>query len=881
MDRTPSIARSPVARSDPAGILARDPVFWIALGLLAVAMVPLVLPVLSPAASDQWRWYYADVIYGIATALVVAWGIRRLGDATERRFWRMIASAYSVILAIELLSLLVPADQRELPIGLAVESLYLVFYVLLFLSVSAAREARSWDSGWRLDRLRTVGLGVVGFAMVLYFQGVPSAAATSVDPVVWSLDLFLFSVLDIALCLSFLGARRRHRGERWRRTFGGLALVAFAHAVMDLAEALYYLDIGNVLADMPEVVWFLPGLLLTVVARLHLGDPEASEPPTVEATALNPDRGSLVLGLISLPLLHSLLYYLDLLDPNLRELREGVVLGFIVIMGLFTLGYLRTVERARERGDRELLLSEERYRSFAHARSDALFRTEADPPIALDPPVEDLVAAASTRLRVVEAGGTSRPLRDASPQAAIGQSMGELLGLEPDDLRDALERWVAHGFELDDVEVVHGEGSDRRYYRCALHGVVTGGVLVRAWVSMSDVTAQREAVREGERLARALEQSRRLESLGTLAGGIAHDFNNLLLPIMGFTELAMSELPPTSQGRENLSQVLKASRRGADLVQQMLAVSRDQPHREVPVAVREVVEEALALLRPGLTAKVNLETDFDEPCPPILGDPSRIHQVVVNLCTNAAQAIGSGHGTVSVAVRHEVDGGEPDAPGWVAIRVRDDGPGMDEETAGRVFDPFFTTKRPGEASGLGLATVRGIVVSHKGSVSVETWPGRGSEFVVRIPATTGRSAEETPDTIDLPPALRIIVVDDEPAIVDMACHMLTSQGQVVRGFTDPAVALAALREAPDEVDLLLTDQTMPVLTGRALAAAARAVRPGLGIIIMSGYHLRSEDFEEDYVYLDKPFEAKRLMDTVRAAGLAAPPEPAPMGRRTP
>lgn len=235
-----------------------------------------------------------------------------------------------------------------------------------------------------------------------------------------------------------------------------------------------------------------------------------------------------------------------------------------------------------------------------------------------------------------------------------------------------------------------------------------------------------------------LEHSRRMESIGTLAGGIAHDFNNLLVPIMGYTELAMAGIRPDDAGsRESLAQVLKASRRGAELVQQVLSVSRDQPRRQEPVDVLEVIDEALTLLRRGLPATIGLDAQMADGCPLVLGDPSRLHQVIMNLCANAAQAIGQDHGCITVITRCESNpAAEP--PGWVTIQVRDDGPGMTEEVAGRVFEPFFTTKPAGEATGLGLSTVHGIVASHGGTVSLETRPGEGpsSRSVCRPPIST-------------------------------------------------------------------------------------------------------------------------------------------------
>jgi signal transduction histidine kinase len=258
---------------------------------------------------------------------------------------------------------------------------------------------------------------------------------------------------------------------------------------------------------------------------------------------------------------------------------------------------------------------------------------------------------------------------------------------------------------------------------------------LRGWIAEGYPTDHRLASLENEQLAREVERARKMEGLGTLAGGIAHDFNNLLVPIMGFTELARAHVGrDDAEVRAALDQVYKASLVAADLVDQILSVSREQAHRVVAFPLQQTVRDALSLLRPGLPPRLSFEVSIAESCPPALGDPSRIHQVVMNLCTNAAQAIVEGEGRIHVRVDHDPEVDIERAPrGWVVLCVEDDGPGMEPSLARRVFDPFFTTKAAGKGTGLGLAVVHGIVMSHGGRVTLDSTPGVGTKVVVHIP----------------------------------------------------------------------------------------------------------------------------------------------------
>ncbi|MBI5831924.1 MAG: response regulator [Armatimonadetes bacterium] len=366
---------------------------------------------------------------------------------------------------------------------------------------------------------------------------------------------------------------------------------------------------------------------------------------------------------------------------------------------------------------------------------------------------------------------------------------------------------------------------------------------------MRDVSEAKSAEQAQARLEEQLRRAQRLESLGVLAGGIAHDFNNILAAILGYTELTQPLVAAHPEAQENLANVLVGVQRARELVRQILAFSRQATLSPAPTHLEPLIHEALRMLRAALGANIELRIELDPETPPALADPAQIHQVLLNLCTNAAQAMPSG-GLLTVGLSAE-EVGEASAqamaglaPGrYVVLAVADTGCGMDAATRDRIFDPFFTTKAPGEGTGLGLSTSHGIVTSHGGAITVYSEPGHGSTFRVWLPATD-EAPETTTHAAPAPPARslacggRVLFVDDEPALVSVATSLLRVMGYDARLTRDPAEALAWLRETPDAFDVLITDQTMPNMLGMDLARAAHGLRPDLPIIIASGFSAR-------------------------------------------
>jgi len=429
-------------------------------------------------------------------------------------------------------------------------------------------------------------------------------------------------------------------------------------------------------------------------------------------------------------------------------------------------------------------------------------------------------------------------------EAQVGE--GWLERVHPDDrtqLRDAWTRAVATAgeFRLE----FRIQRSDGEYRWFDAHGTpqrdVTGQV-IRWFGANTDIEDRR-------RTDDARVRIQKLEALGTLAGGIAHDFNNILLAICGNTSLALEECAVDDPVRQNLEEIDQASRRAVDLVRRILSFSRqDEPKHEV-VVLRPIVEEVLKLLHATLPAQIELATEFDPATPPTLGDASQVHQVLMNLLTNAAHAIGDRGGVIRVslgAVDVSADMHFASLPPgrYACLTLRDSGCGMSHETLARIFDPFFTTKPVGIGTGMGLSVVDGIMKSHGGSVTVESTPGTGSVFRLFFPETKV-PAVATP--VEKPArhrarGQRLLYVDDDAALVRLAVRKLTREGYVVTGLEDPEEALALIRTDPFAFDAVVSDLSMPRMPGFELGRQILQLRPSMPIVITSGF-VRPEDEE--------------------------------------
>lgn len=431
-----------------------------------------------------------------------------------------------------------------------------------------------------------------------------------------------------------------------------------------------------------------------------------------------------------------------------------------------------------------------------------------------------------------------------------------------------------------DVEVPLVTAQARRIWvRMLGHGEFSGGRAVSVHGAIQDITGRHESEESRRELETQLFQAQKMETLGTLAGGIAHDFNNLLTGIIGYHELAADSLPTDHPSREFLTEARNASLRARELVEQILTFGRQSSASEhVPLDLLAVVEEARRFLRATLPANISIEVECGPHCGLVLGDMTQLHQVILNLGSNAAHAMRTNGGTLKISVEPaEVSPdlaltlGGPPANSYVRLSVSDTGHGMDESTRRRIFDPFFTTKNTREGTGLGLAVVHGIVRSHRGAIDVESTPGRGSTFHIYLPTAATEAAVTAPDLGSAPRGGGefVCVVDDEEVVGSCTKLVLESQGYRSLIFPSAEQCLAHLKDQPDICSVLVTDQTMPGMQGTELAAALRKLNPNLPVVIMSGYFSKISPQALDELgqveLLAKPFTTDELAHAVHRA----------------
>ena len=361
--------------------------------------------------------------------------------------------------------------------------------------------------------------------------------------------------------------------------------------------------------------------------------------------------------------------------------------------------------------------------------------------------------------------------------------------------------------------------------------------------AVTDVTRRKLAEAERTKLEERLRQAEKMEAIGTLAGGIAHDFNNILGAVLGYGELAQRKVRQGIAIEDEIDQVMQAGQRGKRLVEHILAFSRSGIGKRVPVHVQSVVKETLALLTASLPAGIRLEQRLSAGHAAVVGDATQLHQVAMNLCTNAAQAMTDG-GTLSVALervevvqQHALSHGALEPGSYVRLVVSDTGTGIPNSALERIFDPFFTTKGVGKGTGLGLSLVHGIVVEYRGAIDVATGEGAGTTFTVWLPSGGETGAPPPEDMAELTPGNgeSVMIVDDEPSLVRLAEETLAQLGYDPAGFHSGVEALEAFRAEPQRYDLVLSDQAMPDLTGTDLAHEIRRLGSDVPIVLMSGY----------------------------------------------
>jgi PAS domain S-box-containing protein len=393
---------------------------------------------------------------------------------------------------------------------------------------------------------------------------------------------------------------------------------------------------------------------------------------------------------------------------------------------------------------------------------------------------------------------------------------------------------------------------------------------------VQDITQQKKEEQERKSLEQQLQQAVKLEALGTLAGGIAHDFNNILTSILGHGQMALEQLPPSSPVAEDIQHMVLAGNRAADLVKQILLYSRQEKEGFQPLRVQETIQEVAEMLCSSIPSSIQCSVSIDEECGSILADPTQIHQVIMNLCTNGLQAIENDYGSLSITLTevtsplslHSLNDAEQSGQRSVCIEVSDSGSGVPEEIKAKIFDPFFTTKEKEKGTGLGLAVVNGIVQNHHGTITLESGPGAGTTFRVYLPIVEEESSTVTTD-VELPQSghERILLVDDEIILIDLYKRALEKLGYQVACFSDSLEALKDFQQKADCYDLIVTDMTMPNLTGLDLIKEVLKINPEAQSILCTGYSMSVNKVEAKSLgvseYLMKPFPPRVLAETIR------------------
>ncbi|MFO0826615.1 MAG: PAS domain-containing protein [Phycisphaerales bacterium] len=586
----------------------------------------------------------------------------------------------------------------------------------------------------------------------------------------------------------------------------------------------------------------------------------------------------------------------------------AVALAFAAIVGAWLLGR-RSARRhgaVHEEALRDAIAASHAERAellrAAQAREQELARTNAS----LERERRLFVAGPVVIFRWVAAEGW--PVEYASPNAVglFGHTADDFTTgrvpyasiVHPDDL-ERVAREVAEysaagvPFFEQDYRIIRADGETRWLYDFTVIARDATGRITHYEGYVLDATERRRELEESREMEARLHHAQKLESLGVLAGGIAHDFNNLLVAVLGNAVLARRELPVGSHAGDYIDRVESAAKRAAELAQQMLAYSGRAATRRERIDLSAVVAELADLLAASISKKAEVLRDLPPGLPPIEGDPAQLKQIVMNLVTNASDALGGNPGRMALrsgvahADRAMLDacqvGSELPEGDYVFIEVADDGCGMSDRTIARIFEPFFTTKFVGR--GLGMASVLGIVRSHGGAIRVDSAPGQGTRIRVLFPPAKGVVTAGAPSSHSEPsplvPGKRVLVVDDEPTVRDVVCRFVERLGCLAIAAPDGEAALSRMAEDGGAIDCVLLDSTMPKLSGEETFRLLRARCPGLPVVLMSGY-VESEAtirFGRDELagFLQKPFSLAELgskLGDVFAAQAAASSRPA-------
>ncbi|MFO7749042.1 MAG: response regulator [Desulfobacteraceae bacterium] len=496
-----------------------------------------------------------------------------------------------------------------------------------------------------------------------------------------------------------------------------------------------------------------------------------------------------------------------------------------------------------------------------------------------------LVSYVDNHRRYVLVNRTYEKIFNVHRSRIIGQSMAAILGAgNYEKVKDRVDKALSGSNEHFETSFEFSDGSRRWFDINYVPETIDTSVVKGFYSFCTDLTEKKQAEKEKAALKDRLRQTQKMEAIGTLSGGIAHDFNNILSGLFGYSQLAQLHIHEPEKAKGYIGKIVQGAQRASSLIQQILSFSRQTQQAREAIHLDTLLKEVLKLLRSTLPSNIEIKERVKKETK-VLADSTQMHQVIMNLCTNAYQAMADTGGLLTITL-DEVDLAKA-APGrsrellpgrYVTLEVSDTGPGIDPAIQEKIFDPYFTTKAVGKGTGLGLAVVDGIVKKHGGSVTLAAGAGGGTTFQVYLPALEGdkenHGAVET-SPLALNGTEKIMLVDDEAAILETVQTILTSRGYRVSSFDNGRSALKAFQKTPHEVDLIITDMTMPRMTGEELSRRVLNIRPDLPIILSTGFH---ERFTEEQAlkagirkYIEKPVMTSNLLKMVREVLDTSPP----------
>jgi len=480
--------------------------------------------------------------------------------------------------------------------------------------------------------------------------------------------------------------------------------------------------------------------------------------------------------------------------------------------------------------------------------------------------------------KFIEANNAWLKMMGYSRDEVVGKWFGSFL----DDESDAQQLFATNfpcfkelGETVVEFEMIKKDGEKATINFDGRIGYNSDGSFRQTHCILHDITEQKRTEEERKKLKLQLQQAQKMESIGTLAGGIAHDFNNILSPIMMHSEMAMMELPPDSPTQHNLEEICKSAERAADLVTQVLTFSRKGEGKRMAIKIIPILKDVLKMLRSSIPTTIDIQHNLTAESDAVFAEPTQIHQIILNLATNATHAMRETGGILKVSlVQEDLDRETAEQysglnPGsYLKLSMKDNGSGMDDEMIQKIFEPYFTTKELGEGTGMGLAIVHGIVKSYDGDITVESELEKGTTFNVYLPRIEKDASSVEKPLAELSRGTeRILFVDDEKIFVDIIQPMLEKLGYEVTARTNSLEALEAFRNNPEGFDLVITDMAMPNMTGKDLATEMMTIRPDIPIILCTGFSDQIDEYKAKEmginVFLMKPIMIRQIANTIR------------------